>query len=497
MKRFINIILLLCLAEIALAQEKGKDTFSAVNSEGQTLYYQILSETDHTVALTKGEKKYNDEKYIIPESVTYNGITYIIIEIEKYTFYGYRKLKQIQFPKYLKHIGDYAFANCSIETIELPSSIETVGKGALWNANLKNISIPKSIKTMGKYSGKNGWNYGRGNFKGYISELPDFITTANCEDTYGIKREAVEAYQSQQLAKQKQATVASQVVYVQGNINGASLPVQSTTVNEVRKAPSSDVDKDIPTNPTNNANTFAVIIANENYQDESKVSYAINDGEMFKIYCNKVLGLPEENIHFRKDATLNNILSEINWLENVAKAYKGEAKLIVYYAGHGIPDEASGSAYLLPVDGKGNLLATGYSLTNLYKTLGELPVKKITVFMDACFSGAQRNGKMLASARGVAIKAKPETPKGKMVVFSAAQGDETAYPYNDKEHGLFTYYLLKKLQETKGDVTYLELAEYIQQQVSRKSIVANGKNQTPTVVPSVSMGGEWKNMKIK
>ena len=74
-----------------------------------------------------------------------------------------------------------------------------------------------------------------------------------------------------------------------------------------------------------------------------------------------------------------------------------------------------------------------------------------------------------------------------MVVFSAAQGDETAYPLKDKEHGLFTYYLLKKLKETKGDVTYGELGSYLTEQVSRKSIVANSKSQTPTVNPSQSV----------
>lgn len=91
MKRFINIILLLCLAEITLAQEKGKDTFSAVNSEGKTLYYQILSETDHTVALTKGKEKYKDEKYIIPKTVVHNEIVYTVTEIGPSAFSYCRK----------------------------------------------------------------------------------------------------------------------------------------------------------------------------------------------------------------------------------------------------------------------------------------------------------------------------------------------------------------------------------------------------------------------
>ena len=117
--------------------------------------------------------------------------------------------------------------------------------------------------------------------------------------------------------------------------------------------------------------------------------------------------------------------------------------------------------------------------------------------MDACFSGSKRGDGMLASARGVAIKTKTQAPQGKMVVFSAAQGDETAYPLKDEGHGLFTYFLLKKLKETKGDVTYGELSSYITDQVERKSIATNGKSQTPTVIPSQNVSENWKAMKLK
>ena len=104
---------------------------------------------------------------------------------------------------------------------------------------------------------------------------------------------------------------------------------------------------------------------------------------------------------------------------------------------------------------------------------------------------------MLASARGVALKAKASAPKGNMVVFSAATGDETAFPYREKGHGLFTYFLLKKLRDTKGDCTLGELGEYIQTNVRQQSVVVNRKSQTPTVVPSTTIAGNWKGIKLK
>lgn len=257
-----------------------------------------------------------------------------------------------------------------------------------------------------------------------------------------------------------------------------------------------DVDFDIPIADNVSNHTFAVIISNEKYQMEKSVQYAENDGKMFTEYCKKTLGLPEKNVHFITNATLNNIKHEIKWLQDVIAVYKGEAKAIFYYAGHGIPDEQNKSAYLLPIDGYGSDVTTGYALEDLYKALGSLPSKSVTVFLDACFSGAKRDGDMLASARGVAIKVKQATPVGNIVVFSAAQGDETAYPYKE-EHGLFTYYLLKKLQETKGNVTLGELSDYIKTQVERQSIVINGKLQSPSFVSTATIANSWKKWTLK
>lgn len=259
----------------------------------------------------------------------------------------------------------------------------------------------------------------------------------------------------------------------------------------------SKVDKNIPLTSQNNAKTFAVIIANENYQNEARVPFAVNDGDIFRLYCQNTLGLPKDNIHYVSNASLNNLKREINWLKQVLQSYKGAAKAIFYYAGHGVPNESNQSAYLLPVDGYGSDLSTGYLLDDLYASLGNVPSQGVTIFLDACFSGAKRDGDMMMAARGVAIKVKKNMPVGQMVVFSAAQGDETAFQNNQEKHGLFTYFLLEKLQTTQGNVTYAELSEYIIDKVSQLSIVRNGKSQTPCVTPSPTVGQEWKNWTLR
>ena len=263
-------------------------------------------------------------------------------------------------------------------------------------------------------------------------------------------------------------------------------------VQYIRNIQSADVDMNIPFVSIENELTFVLVIANENYRREAKVPYAINDGKSFTAYCKQTLGIPENSIHFVADATLNDMKYHLNWLKQVIDIYGETSKVIVYYAGHGIPDEKNKSAYLLPIDGYGTDVDTGYSIKELYSTLGSLPAHSITIFLDACFSGAKREEGMLTVARGVAIKVKAAEPSGNLVVFSAAQGDETAYPYKEQQHGLFTYYLLKKLQETKGNVTLGELSDYVKDNVQKKSIVVNGKSQTPMVNVSSVLGDKWK-----
>lgn len=258
----------------------------------------------------------------------------------------------------------------------------------------------------------------------------------------------------------------------------------------------SDVDENIPVASVKAANTFVLIIANEHYQQVAAVPFALNDGNIFREYCIRTLGIDEKHIHYIADATGNQIKAQVNWLNNVTKAFD-QPQIILYYAGHGIPDEANKSAYLLPVDGSGSDVTTGYKLDDLYATLGRMPASHITVFMDACFSGSKREEGMLASARGVALKAKSGIPQGNMVVFSAAQGDETAYPNREQQHGLFTYYLLKKLQATEGNVSLKELGDYVTTQVSRQSLLVNSKKQTPTVTPSATVASDWQNWKLR
>ncbi len=264
----------------------------------------------------------------------------------------------------------------------------------------------------------------------------------------------------------------------------------------------SDVDKNIPINATINEHRYALVIGNEDYSSyqsglskEVNVDFAVNDARVFKEYCIKTLGIPEKQIKLLTNATTGQMNQGFAWLNNLAKVDNGSAELIVYYSGHGLPDETTKDPYLIPVDVSGSNVTQGIALNTVYGKLTEFPAQKVTVFLDACFSGGARNQGLVAM-KGVKIKPKDNVLNGNMVVFASSSGEESSGVYRDKQHGYMTYYLLKKLQESKGDITYSRLADYVTQNV-KKETALSGKIQTPQVIYSTGVAGIWSGWSVK
>ncbi len=272
---------------------------------------------------------------------------------------------------------------------------------------------------------------------------------------------------------------------------------RSEAKEEKRSYETDIIDIDIPGAESDNPRTFAVIIGNENYQRVAHVDYAMNDARIFAKYCERTLGIPESNIRTYYDATFGDILAAMDDVKNIADAFNGDIDIIFYYAGHGMPDESNRNAFLIPIDATGTQPEACYPLSRLYGQLSELKAKSVVAFIDACFSGSLRGDGMLASARGIKIKPREIPAKGNLVVLSAASGDQTAFPYHEKGHGLFSYYLIKKINESKGEATLGEIADYVSSEVAKQAVVVNQKPQTPGVKASLDLGTAWRELRLR
>lgn len=269
------------------------------------------------------------------------------------------------------------------------------------------------------------------------------------------------------------------------------------TINNQILSSNNNIDNNIPLTTKQSENTYALIIGNEDYSthqtgltSEVNVKYASNDSEIFKKYCTKTLGVHERHIKFLKDATAGQMKQGLAWINNLAKVTDGKANLIFYYAGHGLPDQETKTPYLMPVDVSGSYINLGISLDEVITSLSQYPTKKSVIFLDACFSGGARNEGLVAM-RGVKIKPKEENLLGNLVILSSSSGNESSGSYDNKKHGMFTYFLLKKLQETKGTANLKQLSDFIYSSV-RKESALSGKIQTPQVQSSSSVGKDWE-----
>lgn len=251
----------------------------------------------------------------------------------------------------------------------------------------------------------------------------------------------------------------------------------------------SDVDL-VEKNNVSKPNRIALIIGNEDYKTyqtdlstESNVDFAMNDAHAFKEYCTKLLGVSQDRIIFVVNATSAKMRQALAKTNLLIKTLEGEADVFVFYAGHGLPDEISKEPYLIPVDVSGKNPSDGIKLKDFYRKLTEFPSKKVTVFIDACFSGGARNQGLIA-ARGVKVKATEQQLIGNLVVFSASSGEQSSLPFKDKKHGMFTYFLLKKIKETGGNIGYKSLYDAVRKEVSINSLTINDKEQTPQMLMS-------------
>lgn len=264
----------------------------------------------------------------------------------------------------------------------------------------------------------------------------------------------------------------------------------------------SDVDVDIPVTNVQNKTTFAVVIGNEDYSSfqmdlntDMNVEFASIDAQTFSKYLISTLGIPKANITLLVNATAGQMRQAIARLSAIAEAYEGEAELIFYYAGHGLPKPATDEPYLIPVDVSSSNLDYALKLEDVFNKLSEHETKRVTVFLDACFSGGARNQGLVA-ARGVRIRPKSPFVLGNLIVFSASSEDQTAHPYREKAHGIFTYYLLKGLQVSNGEMSYGELEDFVRTNVMRKSVLVNNKVQIPEVKVSPIFENTWRDMQF-
>ena len=138
--------------------------FSAITSNGQTLYYRITS--DNTVSVVKPGGEYQSYgsswrgytqpsgNLIIPSTVSHNNITYTVTYIGFCAFYGCSELTSIVIPNSVTSMASYAFSFCSgLTSINIPNTFTSISNNGFRGcSSLTSINIPNSVTLIDIYA---------------------------------------------------------------------------------------------------------------------------------------------------------------------------------------------------------------------------------------------------------------------------------------------------------------------------------------------------------
>lgn len=233
----------------------------------------------------------------------------------------------------------------------------------------------------------------------------------------------------------------------------------------------------------------AIVMGVQNYKNLPHASYAINDANQFKEHAVRYLGVKPENVKLLTDNNAQRadiLLAFKYWLP--AHINAGKTDVYIYFSGHGLSQEQVKQQYFLPFDVNTDLLEeTAINQRNLYKQISQAGAKSVVVFLDTCFSGANRVGQTLVqNQRAVRVKQSTEALPAGFSVLSAASNQQVAYSDDNLQHGVFTFFLLKAIS---GDQQNLQprqlnlgqLAEYVTHH-TRQFSLNNNKQQDPKFI---------------
>ena len=145
MKNYFLLLTLLCLSLSARAHD----------AEVDGIFYNLDAANKTATVTFKGEYYWDDNEYSgdveIPETVTYNGITYSVTSLGIHCFYECSSLTSITIPNSVTSLGDYCFKYCSsLTAITIGNSVTSLGYACFEGcSSLTSITIPKSVTSVG------------------------------------------------------------------------------------------------------------------------------------------------------------------------------------------------------------------------------------------------------------------------------------------------------------------------------------------------------------
>ncbi|MCQ2261364.1 MAG: fibronectin type III domain-containing protein, partial [Bacteroidales bacterium] len=170
MKKALSLLLFAALA-LSSAWAQINYDFGSVAPSGQTLYYNIIDSSNHTVEVVapnrhtywNGQAAYYwtiepTGSITIPSTVSDNGTTFSVIRIGDHVFDSCYQITGVIIPNSVTAIGNYAFSECrNLTNVSIPNSVRTIGNNAFY-----------SVRHIVYYGPASGGPWGAQHINGYV-----------------------------------------------------------------------------------------------------------------------------------------------------------------------------------------------------------------------------------------------------------------------------------------------------------------------------------------
>jgi hypothetical protein len=255
---------------------------------------------------------------------------------------------------------------------------------------------------------------------------------------------------------------------------------------------------------------YAVIVGISKYKNGgaglTNLKYSSRDALAFRDFLETPAGgsFPKENVQtlLDEDATSQHLYSA---LRTFLTKPRPQDLVVIYFAGHGAPDpNDSRNLYLLTYDTQpDDMGGTAFLMSDLQDVFDRIiKAKHVITFIDSCHSygvsgerfGAKQNNLSNQYLERYASKADRAVITASDVSELSLEGDQWG-----GGHGVFTYFLLKGLQNEEADankdgtVTAGELFSYLSDKVPE----ATKQQQNPRAVPGLAQNLPLSGLKVQ
>jgi uncharacterized caspase-like protein len=250
------------------------------------------------------------------------------------------------------------------------------------------------------------------------------------------------------------------------------------------------------------AQKWALVVGIGRFSDSNvpSLNYTANDAQAFAtLLQDPAIGqFSSDNVHVLTDsqATFKAIKRELNWIARHAQA---QDMVVIYVATHGFPralDSVGGLNYLMAYDtemgsaqqpDEDALFSTAFPMNDLTTSVASrMRSLRTLVVLDTCYSGGAVSGGGRMMTPGLANAAPSEETLKRMsagtgrMVLAASRSDQQSLESAKLKHGYFTYFLLKRLTESKGAAPLSQIYASVAKDVSDQ-VAAEGLHQNPVM----------------